>query len=251
MSARESLQSAQERSAEQPFVWLFLRPAEVDHLCHPFEEFPAQRDFLSSIGVPFMVSPSGRPVVGREAVLAMLNQARHEAVTSTGCQIRSQSDGVRSDLTKSANDASNDFQKNADAGQSRTTNLRKKKPVQKTERGFDCTKLAGARKISLSSELDARISQRADAGPLDGKDQQERGVKRVHEAATRLAELFPQSTMLENVTAAKVLGKKPQTLRRWSSRQSGPIQSTKVVGRIMWSLADLQNLLDGSVSTNS
>lgn len=251
MSARESLQSAQERSAENTFVWLFLRPAEVDHLCHPFEEFPAQRDFLASIGVPFLVSPSGRPVVGREAVLAVLNQARQEAVTSTRCQIRSQSDGVRSDLTKSANDASNDFRKNAEAGQSRVTNLRKKKSDRSTERGFDCTELTRTRKISLSTKAVDRIGQGANAGPLGGKDQQECEVKRGREASTRLAELFPLSTMLENVTAAKVLGKKPQTLRRWASRQSGPIQSTKVVGRIMWSLADLQNLLDGSVSTNS
>ncbi|MGJ7579820.1 DUF4224 domain-containing protein [Variovorax sp. RHLX14] len=249
MSARKSLQSAHVSSTEQSFVWLFLRPAEVDHLCHPFEEFADQREFLTSIGVPFLVSPSGRPVVGREALFAILNQAGQETVKLTGCQIKSQSDDVRSDLPNSCDDASIDLRENADDIQIRTLNRGKKKIKRSTEQGIDPTNLSDDRTILLRSVVVDQIGASAKTGTQRENDRRECGVQRGRVAATRLAELFPLSTMLENVAAAKVLGKKPQTLRRWSSQQSGPIQSTKVVGRIMWSIADLQNLLDGSVSS--
>lgn len=249
MSARKSLQSAQQSSEEQPFVWLFLCPAEVDHLCHPFEAFAAQRDFLTSIGVPFLVSPSGRPVVGREAVSAVLNGPRQKTFRSTGAQLQSESGVVGSDLTKSASDASNDCKKNADAARSRSTNIRGNDFGRSTHRGSDRTQITGSRKISPRREVVDRIDQSTSTGNRRGEDQQDCVVNR-RKAATRLAELFPLSTMIENVTAAKILSKKPQTLRRWASRQTGPIQSTKVAGRIMWSIADLQNLLDGSVPTS-
>jgi hypothetical protein len=65
----------------------------------------------------------------------------------------------------------------------------------------------------------------------------------------RLAELFQFSTHVSNVVAAQILGLQPQTLRRWSSHQTGPIQSTLgPSGRRMWAIADLQNVLDGKAS---
>ena len=249
MSARKSLQSAQESSKEQPFVWLFLCPAEVDHLCHPYEAFAAQRDFLISIGVPFLVSPSGRPVVGREAVSAILNGSRQKAFRSTGTQLQSESGVVGSDLTKSANDASNDFKKNADAARSRSTTIRGNDSGRSTHQGSNRTQITDSLKIFPRREVVDCIDHSTNTENRRGEDKQDCVVNR-RKAATRLAELFPLSTMVGNVTAAKVLSKKPQTLRRWASRQTGPIQSTKVAGRIMWSIADLQNLLDGSVPTS-
>lgn len=61
----------------------------------------------------------------------------------------------------------------------------------------------------------------------------------------RLTDIYPFSTVLGNLEAAQVLGRQPQTLRRWASTQSGPIQAKLVGRRIMWSVDDLQALLDG------
>ena len=60
-----------------------------------------------------------------------------------------------------------------------------------------------------------------------------------------LAEIFPHSPRVSNIIAAQILGLTPQHLRRWAMLQSGPIQHTKAGSRIMWAVADLQNLLDG------
>ena len=48
---------------------------------------------------------------------------------------------------------------------------------------------------------------------------------------------------LSTPNAARVLDKKPQTLRRWACLQCGPIQPVRVNGRLLWRVADLKRLL--------
>jgi len=43
--------------------------------------------------------------------------------------------------------------------------------------------------------------------------------------------------------AAAHLGRKPQTLRIWASKETGPLRPIRVNGRLAWPVADLKRLL--------
>lgn len=43
--------------------------------------------------------------------------------------------------------------------------------------------------------------------------------------------------------AARHLGRKPQTLRIWACKESGPIRPIRVHGRLAWPVVDLKKLL--------
>jgi hypothetical protein len=45
--------------------------------------------------------------------------------------------------------------------------------------------------------------------------------------------------------AAKALNRAPQTLRKWASRNSGPINPVRINGRLAWPLAEIAALLNG------
>ena len=45
--------------------------------------------------------------------------------------------------------------------------------------------------------------------------------------------------------AAGHLSKKPQTLRCWACKDNGPIRPIRINGRLLWSVADLRQLLGG------
>ena len=47
--------------------------------------------------------------------------------------------------------------------------------------------------------------------------------------------------------AAKVLNRRPQTLRKWACLENGPIRPIRINGRLAWRAADLQNLLNGGM----
>lgn len=69
---------------------------------------------------------------------------------------------------------------------------------------------------------------------------------RVPAVEERLVDRFPHSPKVGNVIAAQILGLTPQYLRWWASYQTGPFEPTRGAGgRLMWSVADLQNYLDG------
>nr|WP_058868144.1 helix-turn-helix domain-containing protein [Chloracidobacterium thermophilum] len=61
------------------------------------------------------------------------------------------------------------------------------------------------------------------------------------------------SPILENETrpavptgeAARLLGRKPQTLRVWACHESGPLRPVKVYGRLLWPVAEIRRLLNG------
>lgn len=75
---------------------------------------------------------------------------------------------------------------------------------------------------------------------------------RVPVVEERLVDRFPHSPKVSNMIAAQILGLTPQCLRRWASYQTGPFEPTRGAGgRLMWSVADLQNYLDGKAALPS
>jgi hypothetical protein len=44
-------------------------------------------------------------------------------------------------------------------------------------------------------------------------------------------------------TAANLLGRAPQTLRKWACYDDGPLRPLRVNGRLAWSVADIRRLL--------
>jgi hypothetical protein len=53
---------------------------------------------------------------------------------------------------------------------------------------------------------------------------------------------------VDTQTCAKMLGRRPQTLRAWSSRGDGPLQPIRINGRrgpLRWRLDDIVRILSG------
>ncbi|MGV8955312.1 MAG: hypothetical protein ACOH2M_29720 [Cypionkella sp.] len=50
---------------------------------------------------------------------------------------------------------------------------------------------------------------------------------------------------VETASAARHLMRTTQCLRRWASRQDGPLQPIKIGGRLAWSIADIKRVLAG------
>jgi len=48
---------------------------------------------------------------------------------------------------------------------------------------------------------------------------------------------------VETAQAAAYLGRRPQTLRKWACRESGPLRPVRVHGRLMWPMRDIRRLL--------
>jgi DNA-binding transcriptional regulator YiaG len=60
-----------------------------------------------------------------------------------------------------------------------------------------------------------------------------------------LREMYAGRLGLSTKEMARLLNRKPQTLRVWSTYEQGPIRPLRVNGRLFWLLADAQRLLDG------
>ena len=68
----------------------------------------------------------------------------------------------------------------------------------------------------------------------------------VRTASTYVAEIRDSLTKtLPTEEAALALGRQAQTLRRWASDGSGPIQPIRIHGRLHWRAADIERLLRG------
>jgi hypothetical protein len=52
-------------------------------------------------------------------------------------------------------------------------------------------------------------------------------------------------TAIPTDAAAHHLNRKSQTLRAWACLENGPIHPVRINGRLAWSVADLQTLLNG------
>lgn len=46
--------------------------------------------------------------------------------------------------------------------------------------------------------------------------------------------------------AAHYLTRRPQTLRKWAVYQTGPLQPTRIHGRLLWSTDAIRALLEGT-----
>jgi hypothetical protein len=64
---------------------------------------------------------------------------------------------------------------------------------------------------------------------------------------------MPQPNALENETrpavttneAARLLCRRPQTLRRWACYEDGPIRPIRVHTRLLWPVDEIRRLLEG------
>jgi hypothetical protein len=75
--------------------------------------------------------------------------------------------------------------------------------------------------------------------------------KRRARSPEELRQLFVSTGVEQTVDtedAATLLGKEPQTLRRWACEGSGPVRPSRVNGRLRWSVADIQRLLNPAAS---
>jgi len=75
--------------------------------------------------------------------------------------------------------------------------------------------------------------------------------KRRDRSNDELRQLFERTGVEQTVDtedAATLLGKEPQTLRRWACEGSGPVRPSRVNGRLRWSVSDIQRLLNPAAS---
>jgi hypothetical protein len=56
---------------------------------------------------------------------------------------------------------------------------------------------------------------------------------------------FSLPATMTTVDAAAALNRKPETLHKWSCRKDGPLQPIRINGRLAWSTAEIQRLLNG------
>jgi len=67
--------------------------------------------------------------------------------------------------------------------------------------------------------------------------------------------LDPQSPAWEDMrshvdtsTAARLLSRTPQTLRKWACYEDGPLRPVRINGRLAWAVADIRRLLSNGKS---
>jgi DNA-binding transcriptional regulator YiaG len=63
-----------------------------------------------------------------------------------------------------------------------------------------------------------------------------------------LIELFPGRVGLNTCELARVLNRRPQTLRRWACFEDGPIRPQRINGRLLWLISDAQLLFAREVA---
>lgn len=56
--------------------------------------------------------------------------------------------------------------------------------------------------------------------------------------------------ILTTTEAAKLLNRKPQTLRKWACHENGPIKPLRVNGRLAWKAQDIRALIHGGDDAN-
>ncbi len=71
------------------------------------------------------------------------------------------------------------------------------------------------------------------------------------EAERALRERTQIAQTVDTATAALLINRKPQTLRRWASEGSGPVRPRRVNGRLDWVVAELKALTENDKSTEA
>jgi hypothetical protein len=61
----------------------------------------------------------------------------------------------------------------------------------------------------------------------------------------KLEEIYKGRTHLNTDEAAMSIDHRPQTLRKWATYQTGPIQPVKIGRRLLWPIEGLNKLLNG------
>lgn len=56
--------------------------------------------------------------------------------------------------------------------------------------------------------------------------------------------------ILTTTKAAKLLNRKPQTLRKWACYENGPIKPLRINGRLAWKAQDIHALINGGDDAN-
>ena len=94
-------------------------------------------------------------------------------------------------------------------------------------------------------ELEARVEEleRAIVLPEDGKALGGRGG-----AGLQPEVLAEMRSHVDTKTAAGLLGRTPQTLRKWACYEDGPLCPVRVNGRLAWAVADIRRLLSNGKS---
>jgi hypothetical protein len=64
-------------------------------------------------------------------------------------------------------------------------------------------------------------------------------------ANSALRQHFQVEETVNTPDAAAMIGKRPQTLRRWACQGSGPIQPVRINGRLHWKVRELRALAAG------
>jgi len=72
--------------------------------------------------------------------------------------------------------------------------------------------------------------------PAEQRELQERELR------TRTCEQLQVEQIVNTATAAVIIDREPQTLRRWACTGSGPIQPCRINGRLGWRLSELRAL---------
>lgn len=54
-----------------------------------------------------------------------------------------------------------------------------------------------------------------------------------------------RSIIVSTSDAARMLNRKPQTLRKWSCLDNGPIRPVRINGRLAWRIDDLERIVNG------
>lgn len=61
--------------------------------------------------------------------------------------------------------------------------------------------------------------------------------------AVYITEVKPFPDLLTTDEAAKLLNRKPQTLRRWAAYEDGPVRPVRINGRLAWPRSELEKLV--------
>lgn len=94
--------------------------------------------------------------------------------------------------------------------------------------------------LKCVAELEARVEALEHAAvPFGGEDPVGRGG-----AGLRASMGAETCSHVDTNTAAKLLGRTSQTLRKWACYENGPLRPVRVNGRLAWPLADIRRLLN-------
>ena len=95
------------------------------------------------------------------------------------------------------------------------------------------------------ANLEARIEVLEHATAFPGAPEATVGGEGMGVRATDSVEM---RSHVDTKTAADLLGRAPQTLRKWACYEDGPLRPARVNGRLAWAVEDIRRLLSNGKS---